>query len=138
MRELADVKKVRHIKLSVRTDVESQGIRIIRYGDEHPIGETASKVVKERLVVANLGADENPRVVGHCIVNRQARGEGDVYVIVNAVEAERVIHFAGDKARAVFRRAVVVALNVIGITVARPPADHVGRRRKARYWSRSR
>ena len=49
----------------------------------------------------------------------------DIDIVIHAVKTERQPDLARRKGRAVLQRPVVTVLNVIGIPISRPPADHV-------------
>ena len=58
-------------------------------------------------------------------VRNSQRGRDD---IIHAIEAERLAHFSDAKCGTVLQRAVVGALHIIGIEIARPPTHEIGRR----------
>ncbi len=72
-------------------------------------------------------------------VNREIAGPkcprwtiGHLYELVRSVKVKCLPHFAGTKCDAVLQRSIIAALNLVGIAIARPPSDHVTRRRYAR------
>jgi hypothetical protein len=56
-----------------------------------------------------------------------------VYFTIDAVKAERLSDLAGSESYTAVQSAVVAALNVVSISVAWPPTDHVRRWRDANY-----
>jgi hypothetical protein len=52
-------------------------------------------------------------------------------VLIHAIEIEGLVDFARAKSGAILQSAVVVPLDVIGITVPREPSDYAGCRRRA-------
>jgi hypothetical protein len=82
-------------------------------------------VIVGDIVRVNPGIDRKGRQVEVvCVV--------DTDVVINSVETERLFYLAGCEGSAALQRTVIGILNVIGISIARPPANHVVRRSYAR------
>src|SRR5438067_13329321 len=58
----------------------------------------------------------------------------DVDKVIYAVEQKSSINQTRGKGRAVLQRAIVTVLNIFGIAIARPPANHTRWRRSARLF----
>src|SRR5205814_8430635 len=52
----------------------------------------------------------------------------NLHKLSRAVQTERMFDFARRKSRAAVQRAVVLAANVVRVSLARPPGDHARRR----------
>src|ERR1700682_5049431 len=101
------------------------------YPEERRVGPTAVILLNDRMFRRGvIGVD--PGIDRHRAGNAQAGAVGNLDVLAVTIETESLTYFARCEGGAVLEHAVVAALNIVRVPIARPPAHHVRGRRHAR------